>query len=349
MTKSPIQVAMGRTLQLLLVGLLVLGMLSGCSEKHQQVHSLLPETTTTNTGVHIHRHRLGKIRIPIHPQRVVILHDFLLEDALTLGVKPIGAPQIAVNNLYLDPLTAKGIVDVGFFSTNIEKVLALKPDLILGSDVIQKDIYELLSHIAPTVLVRIKSVQDWKGHLMQVATILGKTERAQKVIADYNSRILSFRATMGAKLSHTQVSIIGVGGFSSGTLRILHREKDSFPISILQEAGLVTMLLPTSGVSDHLLKIGPSGLYLVSVESLSIVDGDVIFVILPGDWYPKGNFEVQQTALKRLQSLPLWSKLKAVQHGQVYRVGIYWISSGPISANLALDDLFKYLHPLTKI
>ncbi len=339
---------MGRTLQLLLVGLLVLGILSGCGEKHQLVHSLTPEPTTTNTAVHINRHRLDKTRIPIHPQRVVILHDFLLEDALTLGVKPIGAPQIAVDNLHLDRLTARGIVDVGFFSTNIEKVLALKPDLILGLDLIQKDIYELLSHIAPTVLVHIKSVQDWKDHLMQVATILGKTDRAQKVIADYNSRIFLFKAQMGAKLSRTQVSLIGIGGFSSGTLRILQREKDSFPRSILQEAGLATMVLPTSG-PDHRLKIGPSGLYLVSEESLSVVDGDVIFVILPGDWFPQGIFDVQQTALKRLQSLPLWSKLKAVQHGQVYRVGIYWITSGPISANLALDDLFKYLRPPTKI
>ncbi|MEH1846489.1 MAG: iron-siderophore ABC transporter substrate-binding protein [Nostoc sp.] len=339
---------MDRTLQLLLVGLLVLAMLSGCGEKHQQVHSLTPEPTTTNTSVHIDRHRLGKTRIPIHPQRVVILHDFLLEDALTLGVKPIGASQIAVDNLHLDSLTAKGIVDVGFFSTNIEKVLALKPDLILGLDVIQKDIYPLLSHIAPTVLIHINSVQDWKDHLMQVATILGKTDRAQKVIADYNSRILSFKAAMGAKLCRTQVSLIGVG-VGDGTLRILQREKNSFPRSILQEAGLATTVLPTSGAANHQLKIGPSGLYLVSEESLSVIDGDVIFVILPGNWFPQGIFDGQQTALKRLQALRLWSKLKAVQQGHVYKVGIYWINSGPISANLALDDLFKYLHPLIKI
>ncbi len=148
---------------------------------------------------------------------------------------------------------------------------------------------------------------------------------------------------MGAKLSRTQVSLIGVSGFSSGNLRILQREKDNFPRSILQEAGLATMVLPTSGATDRRLKIGPSKLYLVSVESLSVVDGDVIFVILPGNWYPKGNFDVQQTALKRLQASPLWSKLNAVQHGQIYRVGIYWLGSGPISANLALDDLFEYL------
>lgn len=49
----------------------------------------------------------------------------------------------------------QGVVDVGYISTNIEKVLALKPDLILGMFNAQKDIYPFLSHIAPCVAVTV--------------------------------------------------------------------------------------------------------------------------------------------------------------------------------------------------
>ncbi len=339
LSRSPSLVVVGRTLQLLLVGLLVLGVLSGCSHSHLQTHSVATHSTTARTAVGIVKHAALKTRVSVHPQRVVILQDFPLEDALALGVKPVGAPKQLISKLQLDSLTARGIVDVDDFPTNIEKVLALKPDLILSLDVTHQDIYPLLSHIAPTVLVHHKSVQDWKDHFMQVAQVLGKTEQAQKVIDDYHSRLLSFKAAMGEKLSSARVSVISVGNKGIGIFRVVQREPDSFPTGILQEAGLAPIVSPTSKSSDHRFQIG-GGYHFISEEGLSEVDGNVIFVVLR-------DSGVSQTAIKQLLATPLWSKLKAVQHGHVYQVGMYWLGSGPITANLALDDLFKYLRPPT--
>jgi len=58
--------------------------------------------------------------------------------------------------------------------------------------------------------------------------------------------------------------------------------------------------------------------------------------------YTSGGNGVE-SALADLKAEPLWSKLDVVQRGRVYKVPEYWMGSGPISANLILDDLFKYL------
>jgi len=48
--------------------------------------------------------------------------------------------------------------------------------------------------------------------------------------------------------------------------------------------------------------------------------------------------------MEKLEGDPLWSQLEAVQQGNIYQVnGSYWIGTGPIAANLVIDDLFRYL------
>mgnify|MGYP005839995481 CR=1 FL=1 len=79
----------------------------------------------------------------------------------------------------------------------------------------------------------------------------------------------------------------------------------------------------------------------ISPELLSLADGDVIFI-----WTAENESELNQNAaekLKELQNNPLWQQLKAVQQGRVYQVPSYWIGSGPVAADLVINDLFKYL------
>lgn len=125
-------------------------------------------------------------------------------------------------------------------------------------------------------------------------------------------------------------------------MRLFLRDPDSFSRGIFEEAGLVDQRLPASGATDDHLKIAGAW-YLISEEELLSVDEDVIFDFTFDKRISHSVFERNQKTVKQMPGTSLWSKLKAVQHGQVYPVGIYWIGSGPITANLALDDLFKYL------
>lgn len=339
---------MERILQLLLVGVLMFLIVLGSDQESQQIYNLVKNPVKVTNTVHSVNHSLGKTIFPLHPQRVVILDDSCLDNALAVGIIPIGAPKIFFSGLEIDPLIAKKIVDVGFFPTNIEKILALKPDLILGLDVTHQDIYPFLSHIATTVLIHINSVQDWQDNFMRVATILGKSDRAQKVISDYKSRLLSLKTAMGARLFSVKVSLINVG-YGSRIIRVLQWEKDSFATSILQQVGLAHIASPTTEVSNNWFQISGLEVSNISEENLLEIDGDIILVVLPGSSFSEAVIDTHQKAIKQLQATPLWSKLKAVRKGHVYQVGLHWIGNGSIAANFALDDLFKYLCPIKKV
>ena len=62
-------------------------------------------------------------------------------------------------------------------TTNLEKIMTLKPDLILGTIDENRDNYNLLSHIAPTVLIKMPNSGDWKESFMPAANALGKTRQ----------------------------------------------------------------------------------------------------------------------------------------------------------------------------
>ena len=328
--------------RLWLLGLVTFFLVCACTVVYHPSPTQIKVSTSfgnvSKASSHLIKHAMGETWIPVHPQRVVILHGFLWEDAIALGFKPVGAasrgwatltpPQISLEQ-------QQGVVDVGYIPTNIEKVLALKPDLILGTFDAQKDIYPFLSHIAPTVIVQI-DIHDWKDHFLRVADTLSKTKEAQKVLTDYNSRLQHFKAAMGDRLPKIRLSVIG---FEKEICWLFNQQKNSFSYGILSEAGLIHMTTFNQDTRITQRLIPQLDNYLISWERVDEIDGDVIFVTT----FAFRKEEETQKNLKRLQSIPLWFKLKAVQQNKVYRVGVYWIGNGPLAANRVLDDLFKYL------
>jgi iron complex transport system substrate-binding protein len=207
---------------------------------------------------------------------------------------------------------------------NLEKLLALKPDLILGSDSSQEQTYDRLSQIAPTVLTQGSgewTPNTWKEDFELYAEALGKTDVAEQILQNYNQRINDFKEQMGDRLSRTRVSVLH---FEPGQVRIYM--KASYIGGVLQDCGLPR---PASQDKDEWSQ-------LISLEQLSDVDGDVIFVT---------EINPQETSYQEFINNPLWQQLKAVQSNQVHEVNYrYWIGgAGPISSNLVLDDLFRYL------
>ncbi|GAA6615166.1 ABC transporter substrate-binding protein [Scytonema sp. NUACC26] len=332
---------MRRMQQLALVGLLIFWILLACSHPIQQQfksrernYSIAPNIVTRKV-----KHALGETVIPTYSQRVVILHPYLWEDAIALGVKPIGAPirhSVSLVPHIFNPEVYKGTTDVGFLPTNLEKVLALKPDLILGLDVIQKDIYPLLSQIAPTVMVHYKGEGEWKSYFMQVAEVLGKVESARLVLSNYYSRLQKFKTTIGARLAQIRLSVVG---FEKGVCWLYAKQKDSFSYGILSEASLIHTPSQNQNTKTVQHSIFPLKNYLISWEYIDKIDGDIIFVTT----FAWRTQEQYQKELKRTHATPLWFKLKAVQQGKVYQVGSYWFGASPLAANLVIDDLFKYL------
>jgi iron complex transport system substrate-binding protein len=272
------------------------------------------------------KHALGETRVPIKPQRIIVLNDIgLLDPVLSLGIKPIGTVSYLPEYDFLfrgvtnDEAAGIEIVGVGN-QPNLERVLLLKPDLILMREY-QKSIYKQLSAIAPTVVVDLPSLNySFKENLRFIAQVLGKSEKAEQVITKYYERVKKLQSLMGERLKEIEVSVI----YLSGNNLLSTFSDNEIYNQVFQDIGI--RLIPT-------LVTQKEDTLVSSIEVLKKYDADVLFVI-------NNTQKLAQTFFKN----PLLTTLKAAQNNQVYEVQENrWGTFGFLGVNKLLDDLFKYL------
>ena len=277
-------------------------------------------------------HSQGVTCIPNDWQTLVALDSVTAENLIALGIKPLGTTFSGISKHLEDRLT--NVNNIGITGEpNIEKILALKPDLIVGIDS-QENIYPQLSQIAPTALIKFTHSGHWKAVFQEFSTLIDKKEVEKEVMAKYHQRIAEFRSKIG-----DNPPVISVVRIYPDSINLYLR--DSFVGTILADAGLPRPESQNLSAEEAKKIAGNEIQMSISKELLTKADGDVIF-IWTGENDPKINEELQQKIIA-LQKDPLWQNLKAVKNGQVYQVPSYWIGSGSIAANLVLDDLFKYL------
>jgi iron complex transport system substrate-binding protein len=290
-------------------------------DKPRQFDSNLPIYQPVATRVV--KHAGGETKIPMKPQRIITLHDStILDPVLALGVKPIGIATYAAEQGVLfrgiteDEVTS--IQQVGSaFQPSLEKILMLKPDLILGREY-QKNIYNKLSDFAPTVLVDWGSFTSFQDNFRYIAQVLNEEKQAKLVLQQYQKRIRQFQDKMGKQLQKIEVSVIG---FSGQSIKSLNR--DSVFNQVLDDAGVERISIQKNQKERYLE---------ISIEHLNKYDADVLFVI-----------NESQDDIASYLKTPLWQHLQAVKNKQVYVVNIDWFAGGPLGVNKILDDLFQYL------
>jgi iron complex transport system substrate-binding protein len=236
-------------------------------------------------------HVMGETCIPKQPQRVVVLDTTTFEMAIALGIKPIGAPlsDQLISQIHQD---LKGIEEIGTVGEpNLEKILTLQPDLIIGQDYHQT-IYAQSSHIAPTILYSSEHSGQWKAVFMNVAQMLQKTEVAEQVMSDYYNRLETFKQQMGNRLK-TKVSVIRIYPD-----RINLYLRDSFCGTILQDAGLLRPEAQNISASEARRRFANEIQVSISSELLHQVEGDVMFV-----WTGENTAEATQQAQQKLAKL----------------------------------------------
>jgi iron complex transport system substrate-binding protein len=316
---------------------LIAMIVSACSDMATEYSEILaPEPPST--PCHIVEHLMGETCVPNNPSRVITLSDYsLLSNALTLGIKPVGSSinPIDLNANYPRQQAHLGegikeVQPVGLaLKPNIEKILLLKPDLILVWEP-AKQLYPLLSQIAPTVVVPFNMPNwkepKWKDQFRFVAQVLGKEALAQKTINQYHQRVEELKVALVNCYQNQTISVaIAVNPYSAIPV------KNSFIGSILDELGLQRP--PAQNVV-----ISPGGwIHNISDEKLDIFDGDILFL-------PVSNLGHRE-AYERLKRQSLWQKLRAVQKEQVYLVDFWaWVIwQDPSAANAVIDDLYKHL------
>ncbi|MCM3718605.1 ABC transporter substrate-binding protein [Fictibacillus phosphorivorans] len=269
-------------------------------------------------------HAMGTAEVKSN-KRVVVLTNEGTEAVLALGVKPVGAVKSWLGDPWYDHIKddMEGVEVVGDESAvNIEKVMALKPDLIIGNKMRQEKQYDELNKIAPTVFAEDLR-GDWKINFELYSKALNKEEKGKEVLAAFDKRIEDFKAEAGDKLK-TEVSMVR---FMPGKSRIYHQ--DSFSGVILKQIGFAR-----PGDQNK-----PDFAEEVTQERIPDMDGDMLFYFT----YETGDGEATATE-KEWTNNPLWKNLGAVKEGNAHKVSdAIWNTAGGVkAANLMLDDLEKY-------
>lgn len=146
----------------------------------------------------------GDIEIPTNVERLVV--EAYLPTALLLGVKPIGATEQDLLNVHIKD-QIEGIENTG--ESSPEKILALKPDLIITANPDTK-VYEKLSKIAPTVVLPYETYRNVDDEVNALAEILGKEKEGDEWLADFHQTVKANRERLeGVMEPNETIALLG--------------------------------------------------------------------------------------------------------------------------------------------
>ncbi|MCH1627166.1 iron-hydroxamate ABC transporter substrate-binding protein [Fredinandcohnia quinoae] len=135
----------------------------------------------------------GPIEVPAQPKRVVVLTGNA-GDLISLDVNIVGVDEWAKQS----PLFKDQLKDVPAVSDeDLEKIIELKPDLIIGSN--DNKNLDKLKKIAPTVTYTYNKVDYLTQHL-EIGKLVNKEKEAQNWIDDFKKRAEAVGNEIKAKI-----------------------------------------------------------------------------------------------------------------------------------------------------
>ncbi|WP_329016962.1 iron-siderophore ABC transporter substrate-binding protein [Micromonospora rifamycinica] len=144
-------------------------------------------------------HARGKTAVPSKPTRVVVLEPVQLDTAVALEITPVGAAvlnEAAGVPKYLGDKAA-GITTVGTVQEpNVQKIAALRPDLIIGTESRHSALYDQLTDVAPTVFMASQA-DPWQDNVKFTATTLGGVDSADKLLTTFQQRCAEIAEKFG--------------------------------------------------------------------------------------------------------------------------------------------------------
>lgn len=282
-------------------------------------------------GDEYYGHLPTEVIIEEKPERIVSLAPGEYTDGLlALDIEPVGSATYAdvsgrsvTDPEAWPPAIADEAVAAEIFSVgsccefDVELIATLEPDLIVGTTYDASGDANLAA-LAP--LVEPFTGRDWRDTFRQQAFAIGSVERAEQVIADWESRVTDLREQ-----------------FAGSTVAIVRPRPDSIWVygppsnagTILSEVGLDLLPAPEgSSITDD----APGAIGEISLERISeMAEAEHLFVI---------TYSVDDEQLAGYRSNALWQDLPAVQAGNVHLVeGTAWTNHGPLGADVVLDEL----------
>lgn len=259
--------------------------------------------TTTTTSETAKKQSLTyldkKYEVTYPTNKIVTASLESMEDAVALGVEPIGAVAVSTDfPSYLKDDLGSDVQNVGNkMGPDVEAVTALAPDVILGSTKFDESVTANLNKIAPTINVSHQST-DWAENLELMGELSGKSEEAEEKVDAYNSDLKAFKKEHAAIKDQKAVMV----RVRNGELCV-YGEKLYYNPTIYGDLGYQ--------IPDELKDV--SAQTTISVEQFADWDVDVVFVQFDEE-ENAGNLDY----LDKLKENTIWQSIPAVANNDVY-------------------------------
>ncbi|WOD36936.1 ABC transporter substrate-binding protein [Nodosilinea sp. E11] len=270
------------------------------------------------------------VTLPQPAERIVCLHLSCLDILAELDLVPlaVGHPRLAdwaKSPIYFGE-AASQIAIVGGPEPNLEALLGLRPDLIIGYRGQVDGLRATLAPIAPLFLLEVSSTKQAIANLHQVGQLTDRAAAAEAAAQTFRDR-LAIHQTQAQR----DRTVLVTNG-TQGTFYVATRES-------LVGSTLADLVDYPWALGDRT----PSAINwaVFSTEHILQVDPDVIFVLVP-DPAPDQVAGLAQDAV--------WGNLTAVKAGQLYALSdaeVGGLTSGTRSLSHLLDAIMAHLTPDT--
>lgn len=272
----------------------------------------------------------AKAKASAAPKRVVAIEWDTVENLHMLGMAPVGAADMKGYDTWVAAPRPRGMKDVGSRqSPSIERIAALKPDLIVVPDYRSTKNLAQLKKIAPVLVTHPYPASGSQLNAMvtdfrRLATAVGRKARGEKVLQELSNTLARAKAKLkrGGRAGAT-VAIATPGGTSSAPAIRMFTQNS-------QTADVVRRL----GLKDGWSGTARYGFATVGLEALSRVGGWLAFVYPP-------QFQRQVQGITKTSA---YKRLPVVKAKRVRTLGgTTWLFGGPRSTMLFADRLASSL------
>lgn len=258
-----------------------------------------------------------RVRVPLRPERIITLAPNLTEIVYAVGA----GPRLVGNTTFCDyPAEAKQVAKVGdTLHPSIERIIALKPQLILVSTASQLEAFTRQLD-EQNIAVYITNPHDLEG-VFQSIQVIGE-------LVDEREKAASLVASLRARASSTEEKVRNekpVSVFYQLSAEPLYTAgRDSFITDLVRRAGGVSVTADVPGAWPR-----------YSDESALAARPDVVIMATGDSMGAQANVEVA----KPLRRSP------AVLNNRVYKInGDYLSRPGPRLVD-GLEQMAHAMHP----
>lgn len=263
------------------------------------------------------------------PERIVLPYGFFAEDFFALNEYPLGMggiegfldsfiifqPYLSDKNHPIEEVAPRSM------TPDVEKLIALEPELIIIPEGFQGGSYDHLTKIAPTITIDLSL--SWKDRLREFAHILGKEAEAEEYIAAIESDIESYREQLAKRAGETVLML------SATDSKTFYPGSTAYYSHLYDTASGLGLAYPEGLTSEG---------GAASLEGIAELDPDHILYFY-GAYYDVNTVETYE----ELQESAVWNSLSAVKNGNVHLIDIGG-TGGALAVRQDIEAVFEALN-----